>query len=145
VNAGCHHRAVPPDLMILAGPCDSFSDKTPTTSRALQGRVHLVHDFRQGRCSFQRRLLPQQGDQTLRFPRFGGCPHRPTLTALMQAAGVVSSSRKGAVQLKGPGSSGPALVLAAHRPMGLGVAGGDRDVGRAKAGEGERVREGVER
>jgi hypothetical protein len=32
--------------------------------------------------------------KTLRLRRFRGCPHRPTLTALMQAAGVVSLSRK---------------------------------------------------
>jgi len=40
---------------------------------------------------------------------------------------------------------GPGLFLSSGAPpTGLGVGGGDRDVGRAEAREGERVREGLE-
>jgi hypothetical protein len=57
--------------------------------------------------------------KTLRLRRFRGCPHRPTLTALLQAVGVVSLSRKVAAQMKGRASSGPALLSSGSPAYGF--------------------------
>jgi len=54
-----------------------------------------------------------------RLWRFRGGPHRPTLTALLQAAGVVSLSGKVAAQMKGRASSGPALVASGSPAYGF--------------------------
>jgi hypothetical protein len=93
VNAGRHHRVVPPVSDGHGSSYESFSDKTPATSRAC--RVGSIGSrLPRERCRFQRRLVRKHGDQDAAAPALLRLSSRPTLTALMQAAGVVSLSRK---------------------------------------------------
>ena len=69
----------------------------------------MVRDFRESLVAFSGAWCASTATKTLRLRRFCGCPHRPTLTALMQAAGVVSLSGKVAGQRKAGPPPGPAL------------------------------------
>jgi hypothetical protein len=137
VKADRRHRAVPTRLgRSWLVPCASFGDKTPATSRAMQGLVHWLATSARA-LSLSTATDAAARDQTLRFRRFGGCRHRPTLTALLQAAGVVALSGTGAAQMKGRVPQARPFWLAAHRPTGSGVAKGRR--GRCPGGEIDRA------